>query len=366
MKEQTKRTFKTLFSSLIKNDSAIEGAKTAPWWIALILFFIGNFLPIIPIMTNASKTYGASFISGTTYAYEQGLAKTGLDLVADKYELKLQNHQLLAYKDGEQLKNTWVENEGVIPDNVPIAHYTAVTKNSDGVVSERRALNVFYSDRPYSGKSTKNISNLVKEIEATRYLVGFDIVYNAEEHAGLATHIPSYLILFKDGIYGKIFKPNTATAAAASYSGLDWKHTADGDLLERVTHVDNILPNEDDLNYVDCILVKWRNVFNETYLNQKVKSFWFTSGLYYGIYLVLGVFMGLMMFLLTRGKYNPNRNLTFWITCKISAWICLTPGLLGMILGFVWAQAAGIGYIVLIGLRTMWLAMRQLGPGQQQ
>ena len=76
--------------------------------------------------------------------------------------------------------------------------------------------------------------------------------------------------------------------------------------------------------------------------------------------------MGLMMFLLTRGKNNPNRGLTFFITCKIDAWITFTPALLGMILGFIWNAAAGLGFIVLIGLRTMWLSMRQLSPTQQQ
>jgi hypothetical protein len=76
--------------------------------------------------------------------------------------------------------------------------------------------------------------------------------------------------------------------------------------------------------------------------------------------------MGLMMFLLTRGKRNPNRNLNFWITTKIAAWICFTPAVLAMIVGFVWSAAAGIGFIVLMGLRTMWLSMRQLSPAMQQ
>ena len=55
MKIETRRTVRNLFASIIKNDAAIDGAKTAPWWIALILFFVGSFLPIIPIMVNASK-----------------------------------------------------------------------------------------------------------------------------------------------------------------------------------------------------------------------------------------------------------------------------------------------------------------------
>ena len=72
--------------------------------------------------------------------------------------------------------------------------------------------------------------------------------------------------------------------------------------------------------------------------------------------------MGLMLWLLTRGKNNPNRNLTIWVGVKISWWIDFTPGLLAMILGFVWSAAAGLAYIVLMGLRTMWLSMRSLNP----
>ena len=107
-----------------------------------------------------------------------------------------------------------------------------------------------------------------------------------------------------------------------------------------------------------------REFANDSYINQRVKTFWMNSGLYYGIYLVLGVFMGLMIFLLTRGKANPNRGLTFWITTKISWIACVAPAILAMIAGFFWSMAAGLGFIVLFGLRIMWLSMRSLSPQQ--
>ena len=71
---------------MIKNDSAIDGAKTAPWWIAVIMFIIGTFLPLIPIMVNNSKTYGAQYISSTVYGYEQGLATGAKTLKEAGYE----------------------------------------------------------------------------------------------------------------------------------------------------------------------------------------------------------------------------------------------------------------------------------------
>ncbi len=368
MKEKTKYTLKTFFASLIKNESAIDGAKNAPWWIAIVLFVLGSFLPIIPIMVNASKTYGASFLSGTTYGYEQAIATCSVDLKSNNYKFIVEENQLVAYKDDTALVNTWLPREGeeLASDLTPVSYYDTVM---EGV--HCRSLNVFYSSRPYSGK-VDSITTLVTAIDKTRYVKNTAEVYDAETYpevnAESGTYVPSYLILYKGGIYSKIYKAGTSVASVGSYVGSDWKnnHLVDNDLLKTVLQVENVAQNVLDANYVSGVLTNWKDVFNDSYKTQKIKSFWFSSGLYYGIYLVLGAFMALMMFLLTRGKNNPNKNYTFWLTFKISCWIILSPAILAMILGFIWAQAAGLGYIVLIGLRTMWLSMRQLNPAAQQ
>lgn len=358
MKVETKRTIRNLFGSIIKNDSAIEGAKTAPWWIAVILFIVGNFLPIIPIMVNASKTYGASFIANYTYGYDQALTTCGVKLQAEGFSFNVNNGELEAKKGDEVIMNTWVE-DYEFADVKPIAYYNTII---EGVST--RSLNVFYSDRPFSG-SGKTIKSLVTSIEKVEYVLNTDKVYDAETDSGSSTYIPSYLILYKTGLYSKIYKVGTNKASTATYTGTDWKHTANGDLLARVLTVGDLAVDVANANYVAGVTDNWKQVFNETYTNQKWRSFWFTSGLYYGIYLVLTLFMGLMMFLLTRGKNNPNRGLNYFITTKIAAWIIFTPAVLGMILGFIWSAAAGLGFIVLIGLRTMWLSMRQLSPVAQ-
>ena len=116
------------------------------------------------------------------------------------------------------------------------------------------------------------------------------------------------------------------------------------------------------IDYVSKVMANWKSVANKAYDNQKVKTFWAVSGIFYGIFFGLNIFMGLMMFLLTRGKNNPNRGLRF-DTCEwIAGWTCMAPGLLAMIVGFIFPAAQQIAFIVLIGLRTMWLSMRQLNP----
>ena len=354
MKIETKKTLLNLAGSIIKNDSAIEGAKTAPWWIAVVLFVLGNFLPIIPIMVNASKTYGASFTANYTYGYDQALVTCGVQMKAQEYELNVSNKQLTVKKAGVELNNRWVEDA----DLEPIASYDTTI---NGVT--QRSLNIFFTDRPTSGSGI-TVKKLVEVIESREYASGKNTIYNSEVDGETTTYVPSYLILYKTGMYSKIYKVNTKTAATSTYSNMDWDHVNEGNLLDYVMNVD-VAQNVLDQNYVAAVMANWNKVFNASYQNQKIRQFWFTSGLYYGIYLLLGCFMALLMFLLTRGKNNPNRNLNYWITWKIDAWIIFTPAVLGMILGFVWSAAAGLGFIVLIGLRTMWLSMRQLSPMAQ-
>ena len=366
MTAKTKHTLKLLFGNLVNNNIAIEGAKTLPWWVATLMFVIGSFLPVIPIMVNASKTKGQDFVSSYTYSYDQGLVTCGVNLKTESlFDFKVEDKQLIAYHRENttdpsyvKMESTWVENA----DLTPVATYNRVFEGKT-----ERSLNIYYTDRPFNGK-VNSVSTLMSAITAQTYVLGTEEIYDAEVHtevdAKKGVYIPSYIILYKTGLYSVIYKTGTTTAYKSTYAGLDWKHADFENLLDRVTTVEGKEINLNDKTYVDASFENWKAVFNDSYLNQRVKTFWMNSGLYYGIYLVLGVFMGLMIFLLTRGKANPNRGLTFWITTKISWIACVAPAILAMAVGFFWSMAAGLGFIVLFGLRIMWLSMRSLSPQQ--
>ena len=367
MTAKTKNTLRLLFGNLVNNNIAIEGAKTLPWWVATIMFVLGSFLPVIPIMVNASKTKGQDFVSSSTiYSYDQALISCGVELKTESlYDFKVEEQQLIGYhrentsEDFAVMEQTWTENK----DLTPVAYY-----NSTFEGKTQRVLNVYYSDRPLTGK-VNSISTLLTAIGKEKYVLGTDEIYDATVHtevdAKKGLYIPSYILLYKQGLYSTIYKVNTTSASSSAYSGLDWKHADFTSLLDQVVTVEGKEANVLDKTYVDASFANWKAVFNDAYLNQRVKTFWINSGMYYGIYLVLGVFMGLMIFLLTRGKANPNRGLTFWITTKISWIACVAPAILAMIVGFFWNVAAGLGFIVLFGLRIMWLSMRSLSPQQQ-
>lgn len=368
MKATTKRLLSNLGLSLFSNERAIEGAKTAPWWIALILFLVGTFLPVIPIMVSQGKTYGAEYVSGYVYGYDQHLTKTFIDMESNGYKFKIQNHELLAYKDDVLLENTSAlgDNE-VSKDLTPIGTYNITTTTEDGTFKTRK-LNVYYTDRSYNKKADGDytVTNMLKKIEATQYVANqpeVTIYSNQDEYKETAKYIPSYLVLYKTGFYSSIYKTDTTTKATACYGGNDWKKFDNtDDFLGDIINIEGLAKDIRNADYVSKVMNNWKVVTNKAYENQKVITFWTVSGIFYGIFFGLTVFMGLMMFLLTRGKNNPNRGLRF-DTCEwIAGWICVAPAILAMIVGFIFTAAQQIAFIVLIGLRTMWLAMRQLNP----
>ena len=157
----------------------------------------------------------------------------------------------------------------------------------------------------------------------------------------------------------------------------DWAHTEkDVGLLSRVLEVEGVATSyAKDANgsymllrnssYVSGVKANYNEIFNEVYLTSKNKTFWTYCGIFYGVYLVLVVFMGLMLFLLSRGKNNPMNYLTFWTTFKMACWSTLAPAVLAMVLGFLLASYATLFFIILYGLRIMWMSMRQLRPMAQ-
>ena len=72
--------------------------------------------------------------------------------------------------------------------------------------------------------------------------------------------------------------------------------------------------------------------------------------------------MGLMVFLLTRGKTNPFRIYTFWDCQKIAYWAVPAPSVISLALGFFMSNFALVSFALVVGLRVMWLSMRTLRP----
>jgi hypothetical protein len=215
----------------------------------------------------------------------------------------------------------------------------------------------------------KTINDYYKEINSTQYVIGTTATKRDSDPEGTTYYTPSYLFYYKDGNALYLAKANSTTAGS-SFSG-DFINVAPGtkivNRLLTVTGYD--IPkdiNEMDKAYIQGVYNNYKSFYNESYLNIKTKTLINSTFIYWAIYVGLTLFLGLLIFLLTRGKRNFNNYLKWYQCLSISMWASFTPGVLAMILGFMMTSYAIMFFILFMGVRIMWLSMKQLSPTYQQ
>ena len=340
---QTKRNLINVFKSLISNQAAIDGAKEAPFWIAIIFLVLSICLPVIPIIVAQQKVNGNNFISSYNYGADRGLANTTMELEEQGYVFKVQGGTLSFNKE------TPVD---------AVASDTITKEGKDGVY-------VVYNFRFYiTNKEGSELQEYITSLTNISYLEKSTEIYTvAHEEAGLKSYKSSFIVLTPKTLAVALYKSETTESAATSLGGLNWSHTPD--VANLLTRLDNDHSLENAARR-DNIFKNWKDIFNETYIAQKNISTRNMSLIYLGVYAGLVFFLGLMIFLLTRGKNNAFNYLKFHTCQFISWWASFTPAVLGMILGFVFSTniIGQMGFIVLVSIRVMWLSMRQLRPLQ--
>jgi len=363
MKAKTKENLKSGFKSLISNNAVMDSAKNNPWWIATIIALVSAFVPVIPIVVSAANGYGASFLSSYTENIETSLTQTCMTLKSENKEFIVENNELNYYIDDVKQNNLTSQ------ENTLIYSYEA-TRDSITQID----FQLFYTTASTSSGDEINVSTIIAdyiEDDSMTYAVGTTLrksdIAEAEQE-NYTYYIPSYIVLSKDGLYSALKRPDSTTNYNYTAFTGNWNHTEDGTKLindSLIVYDENNVALTADINnteYLNGVLNNWKAVFNESYLTQKDFNIKFSTLIYFGIYLVMIFFMGLMMFLLTRGKKNIFNYLKFGMCLKMSSWSSVTPALLSLIIGFIFPAYAMMLFIIFIGIRVMWMSMKQLRP----
>ena len=354
MNKETAYNLKTIFGSLISNNSALEAGKMFPLWAALIVFLLGVFLPVIPTMVSTSNSRGSNYVN-TTYNYSFDKEMTGAFL-------SIYNEgQDFVFNENKQL-------EPVLPiltsEEYPIASYV----NS---LTGQHDLEVFYCTNDVD----EGVNALFKKVVERSFLRGTYTPKSDADPEGQLYYSPSVIFLHKKGMAVYIFQHNSTTPISNTNNyGGDWGNTdPNTKLIERVLSVtDYNIPtslNDPTLvradKYIKGVFENFKGVMDEGYINTKNRTLLLTTFIYLGVYAGLTLLLGLLIFLLTRGKKNMNRYLTFIQCEKITAWTTIAPGILSLALGFAIPNFAVMFFILFEGMRVMWLSMKQLSPAYQ-
>lgn len=129
-------------------------------------------------------------------------------------------------------------------------------------------------------------------------------------------------------------------------------------LLESINGNDPFTERADIFN-------NFKSFLNNTYKNNKIKSAWIQVGITTGVNAGITIILSLVVFLMTRGKNNPNRVIKWYQCFLICFYAALCPGLLTLIFGFLLSGMEIMLYVLTFGVRVMWMSVRNLRPAIQ-
>lgn len=340
--------------SLINNDACIEGGRTKRWFFAVIFAVLSLVMAVLPIMVTSLQAQGSDFTAGN-YLYNYDNA-----IVAFSDSLKDNNLSMVVSEDanGRFLavdKSQW---EAAYTAN---AYKQYVHLKNDSKVD----FEVYYTEAV--GQEFVDYYTLVSQNKSP--------IDGSWREAADTARSTSYLIFGRERMVGQLFQPGNTTALSGVSGdylkldlGFDFRSmaTVEIDGITYVTSHDDKFSEPNGFLKIDAyrsqIQNKWNDIYDAVYYNTKMVTARDSTLIMLGVDALLIFFMGLMIFILTRGKRNPFRIYTFWETQKIAYWASFTPSLLALIFGFIFTEYAVMIFVMLIGVRIMWMSMKSLKP----
>ena len=349
MKERTKEIVRDGFGQLVSNASAMRGAKAGPLWLTILFFFFAILLPIIPIFASQVTTNGSTFLNTYSYNLDRTMTSVAMELKNDRHaEFAIgDDHLLRITEDGNAIDFANYGSENI---------YASYISNK-GTDHQQYEL-VVYLSTAETDKQKESFLNTVKDITYP-----WNSIVRAE--GADAYYHPNTIVLFKDGIYVAIYADKGTNVIANSFLGDFKTMSANNACLEALLKVDGVAQNMYDDHYTVGVYNNFKKFLDKSYETLKIKNTGLTCLIYFGIFFGASLLMALLMFLLTRGKNNPNNYFSFWLCLKIQARLSFCPGLLTMIIGFFLTSQIPLIMIMLLGLRVMWISMKELRPIQQ-
>lgn len=369
MKDRTKEIIKDGFGSLVNNASAIRGAKNGPLWLTIVMFVLTIVTALVPNFITQTTRTGSSFLNSYSYNLEQYVTSIALDLsTKNNAEFIIsEEHELSIKENGAEID---FSQYGATK---PYAAYiNSATQKYDFLV--------YLSDYTAANDKESFIANSLEKdgyyvkVETTNEETNTTTVTNSRASADTdnAYH-PSFLVLFKNDLYLCIYSSYTNQAITSSATTNTARIGRDFNTIEPTeTLLTDLLTVKDSEDkevtkslsnslYVSGVYSNFKKLLNKSYESMKVRVVWATTGMYAAVFFGLTLIMGFVVWLLTRGKNNPNNYFSVWLCYKIQARIGLAPAILSLLIGFFYSQSVII-FIALIGLRVMWMSMKELRP----
>lgn len=359
------KNLKLVLKSIISNDACVQGGRQAPWWISIIMVFVSVVLTLIPPLVSSLKAKGEDFVSASTNNYEVGSLRFFEE--ANEKGLTFTVNEVNGKKVLEVSKGS-LTGEEAFKDVFYNVNSNGVNCYTHYAEDGKIDFQAFYYNGDYSLKDYVNSTNQKKTTFIDEMILSehYTVEVDGAPKAVAVNRNASFLLLGKYAATGYLY--NASGAASKKFSGT-YKHFEKGFVLNSLNDnkktSDTTMASmnaEEYASYRATYFKNFKTFLNTSYKELKVQEVLVKVFTTLGINVGIIVFMGLMLFILTRGKANPYRVYSFFDTQKMAYWATPTMAVLAMIVGFIFSSFAQLAFPLLIGVRIMWMSMKSLNP----
>jgi len=318
--------------SLWSNPIALECGITKKWYTGVIIAVLSVLISAIPLCVHAATSEGGSFLSSSfLYNYDEGFYSFLTDTKLKNYSITFDN----------------VEHTSKLTGFIPSASndylvYEHKYEANDGHATSMIDFQVFYLD------STIDYAAASKTIQ--------ELKVNSKDGRDA-----SFIIFGHKYFTTGLYKAGTYTTSGGMYGNYnhiteDYTSLNDFFVTENSTRIENKAAS----------IKKFQLFLNDVYIDNRNSLTFVQTGIILAVNASIILLMGLVLFLMTRGKNNPNRTIKFQQAFNISYWSSLSPAILALIIGFIFTGYEVMLFVVIFGFRIMWLSMKALAPGAPQ
>lgn len=350
MSPETKDTLKTGFLTLVNNDAAIKAAREYHWWMPVILAITSVVITLVPsFVSNMQVNMGQTVLAAGGTSISNGLAKFQLEMKEKNVDIKIDENGNLINDEASFNK---LYNAG---GNETAKNYYYEAKDAVSGYPQLRVLftNDLISQTTLTALSTYDVSKS-------------SAVTDSEGNTSETTTTTSYrvsVLAFKTTGFAFASYPDRSTATSNAFVSYNYDGIK-GKSLSTLSSAKDFAA--DPQAYISEVRDNYRTLLTKGYETTKVDLAWKNVGILSGINAGIILLLGLVLFLVTRGKNNPYRVITFWQSQKIAYWEAMAPAILSLALGFLLSQSMSsmtmFVFLFLYGLRIMWTSMKAFSP----
>ena len=303
------------YAKSLFNNGIVKEIGIRHWISSIFIFLIAVFISVIPVLTTEATRSGSSTINS---AFNDVLVESLYNYVNDEDspDFKIENHKAsLTNGDGASSIFTY-EREGYRMD-------------------------YYFFDTTEGNPTLQDQANSVLENNP---------------------NIQSHFFISTSAFQVSIINPSTGSSVGQANGGFNHIENIPSFKEYIKEGVDTSLPlNEVKTAYNN----KLNEFFDLGYLDLRGQQVGMAVGICLGINAGITIIVIPVLFLLTRGKNNPNRSIKFYQVMGIGFHATLSPAIIALILGYIMGgsfQYMTMLYVMCYGFRAMWLAMKYLRP----